>query len=458
MKKMLSLGLILFMVSISIQAPPPNIIFILADDLGYGDLGTYWNNNTHGRIKTPNLDRMASEGTRWTQVYAGDTVCAPSRCALMTGKHTAHARIRGNQNIPLSASDVTVAQVLKKANYSTAIIGKWGLGDNGTTGVPNKKGFDLFFGYLDQGAAHDYYPATLFENEKEVAIKGNNKTSHTTYSHDLFANLSLSWVTEQARQPYPFFLYLAFTIPHAGGIGTTDETAEPVPSSEPYTNQTWPAVEKDFAAMITRMDKDIGNLFQLLVTLGIDNKTVVFFASDNGAHNEGGHNHQFFDSSGPLRGFKRSMYDGGIRAPMIVRWPNVVPKGKVDNDSIWAFWDVFPTLTEIAGIPANNLPPGLDGTSRLPTILGRQQPQPEYLYWEFCCNSNFTTAIRVNEWKGVKWSLNGPLELYNLTSDVGEGNNVASKNPAVVDKLNSLLKQAHVESTEFPSNPCIAGC
>jgi arylsulfatase A-like enzyme len=445
-----------------VAARPPNILFILADDLGYGDLGTYWNNNTHGHIKTPNLDQMAAEGSRWTQYYAGDTVCAPSRSALMQGLHTGHSTIRGNAPVAsLLPGDITIPMVLKKANYSTYHIGKWGLGDNGTTGIPNLKGFDQYFGVLDQTLAHDYYPETLWNNTK-LYYTGNTKGNYTVYADDLFAEVSYSWLTEIVQSEnyatQPFFMYIAFTTPHAGGTGTTDETGEPVPSPEPYQNEQWPTVEIDFAAMITRMDGYVGNIFALLKKLQIDQETFVLFASDNGAHNEGGHSYLYFDSSGPLRGFKRSMYDGGIRAPLLAWWPGHVPAGRVDTESYFAAWDLMPTFAELAGIPQSQWPSNIDGMSRLDTLLGNPQPNPDYLYFEFCCNGNFTTAVRSGDWKGVKWCLNCPIELFNVTADIGEQHNVASLLPSVVSTLATIFTKAHTESTTFPSNPCNPGC
>eukprot|EP00026_Physarum_polycephalum_P008122 Phypoly_transcript_08200.p2 GENE.Phypoly_transcript_08200~~Phypoly_transcript_08200.p2 ORF type:complete len:254 (+),score=40.69 Phypoly_transcript_08200:691-1452(+) len=253
-------------------------------------------------------------------------------------------------------------------------------------------------------------------------------------------------------------MYLAFTNPHAGGIGTTDETGEPVPSPDPYGSESWPTVEIDFAAMITRMDGYIGNIFALLKQLQIDQETIVLFASDNGAHNEGGHSYLFFDSSGPLRGFKRSMYDGGIRAPLVAWWPGKIPAGRVDNTSYFAFWDLMPTFGDIAGLAPTQMPSNIDGVSRLGTLLGQTQQNPDYLYFEFCCNLNFTSAVRSGDWKGVRWCLDCPIELYNVTEDIGEQNNVASEFPSVVSSLTTIFTEAHVESKIFPSNPCNAGC
>ncbi|HEX30232.1 TPA: N-acetylgalactosamine-6-sulfatase, partial [Candidatus Poribacteria bacterium] len=288
----------------------PNIIFILADDLGYGDLGCYGQR----LIETPNIDALAAEGIRFTQCYAGSTVCAPSRCALMTGFHTGHARVRGNKLIPLRPRDVTVAEILKGAGYTTAIIGKWGLGEPGTTGVPNLKGFDEWFGYLNQRRAHNYYPEYLWRNTEKYWIKGNMNGKKGVYSHDLFTEEALKFI--RRNRGNPFFLYLAYTIPHANNeLGRKTGNGMEVPSDEPYSDRSWPQVEKNFAAMVTRMDRDVGRIVSLLKELGIDGETVIFFSSDNGPHREGGHDPKFFKSSGPLRGIKRDLYEGGIRVP-----------------------------------------------------------------------------------------------------------------------------------------------
>src|SRR5438132_2375488 len=375
--------------------PPrqPNIIFILADDLGYGELGCYGQK----RIRTPNLDRMANQGMRFTQCYAGSTVCAPSRCALMTGRHTGHCTVRGNALVPLRPEDVTVAQSLKKSGYATALIGKWGLGEPGTTGLPNRKGFDYFFGYLNQLHAHNYYPDYLWKNQDKFPLEGNVvkdgvASQRAQYSHDLLTREALQ-VVKQHRDA-PFFLYLAYTIPHANNErGQVEGNGMEVPSDAPYTNQPWPQVEKNHAAMITRLDADIGKLLALLKELGLDGNTVVFFSSDNGPHKEGGHNPKFFRSGGPLRGTKRDLYEGGIRVPMIVRWPGKIRAGAVSKQ-VWAFWDFLPTALELAG---RESPPGIDGISQVATLLGKgEQKQHDFLYWEFH-ERGFQQAVRMGD-------------------------------------------------------------
>jgi len=417
----------------------PNIIFILADDLGYGDLGCYGQR----LIETPNIDALAAEGIRFTQCYAGSTVCAPSRCALMTGFHTGHARVRGNKLIPLRPRDVTVAEILKGAGYTTAIIGKWGLGEPGTTGVPNLKGFDEWFGYLNQRRAHNYYPEYLWRNTEKYWIKGNMNGKKGVYSHDLFTEEALKFI--RRNRGNPFFLYLAYTIPHANNeLGRKTGNGMEVPSDEPYSDRSWPQVEKNFAAMVTRMDRDVGRIVSLLKELGIDGETVIFFSSDNGPHREGGHDPKFFKSSGPLRGIKRDLYEGGIRVPMIVRWPGKIKPGSV-SDQVWAFWDFLPTAAEIAGVEP---PRGIDGISMLPALLGKEQGDHEYLYWEFY-ERGFDQAVRMGDWKGVR-HLDGEIELYNLSEDIGERKNVAADHPDIANEISKIMQEAHVDSPDFP--------
>jgi len=411
--------------------PKPNIIFILADDLGYGDVGCYGQKI----IRTPYLDRMAAEGVRFTDCYAGSTVCAPSRCSLMTGCHTGHARIRGNERYPLRPEDVTVAEILKDAGYATAVIGKWGLGEPETTGIPTRQGFDYWFGYLNQTHAHDYYPDYLWRNEEKVAIPPGS------YSHDLFTREALDFVRRSKDRP--FFLYLAYTIPHAKSGDLVN--GMPVPSDYPYSGESWPQVEKNHAAMITRLDRDIGRLFGLLADLGIDRNTIVFFSSDNGPHKEGGVSPEFFDSNGPLRGIKRDLYEGGIRVPMIVRWPGVIRPGR-ESRQVWAFWDFLPTAAELAG---GKTPDKIDGVSMMPALLGRRQRNHEYLYWEFHENC-FAQAIRMGRWKAVRNDLDKPIELYDLEADTAESRDLSAEHPALVRKMDRLMKEARTESEMWP--------
>ena len=424
----------------------PNIIFILADDLGYGDLGCYGQQ----RIQTPNIDKLAAEGMRFTQCYAGSTVCAPSRCALMTGLHTGHATVRGNALMPLRPQDVTIAEVLKRAGYTTALIGKWGLGEPGTTGVPNRKGFDTFFGYLNQVHAHNYYPDYLWRNEERATIEGNIVTDgvasqHAQYAPDLFTKEALRFVEQQKDSP--FFLYLAYITPHANNErGNKEGNGLEVPDDAPYSNKPWPQVEKNFAAMVTRMDADVGRLMTRLKKLGLDENTIVFFSSDNGPHKEGGHDPLFFQSGGPLKGTKRDLYEGGIRVPMIARWPGHIAAGKT-SEQVWAFWDFVPTAAELCGITP---PAGLDGISMMPALLDKgEQKQHDFLYWEFH-ERGFQQAVRMGDWKAVRPAWGKPLELYDLRSDLAERHNVAGQNAEIVSKIEEYLKNARSESVRWP--------
>ena len=428
---------------------PPSIVFILADDLGYGDLGCYGQK----RIKTPNLDRLAAEGMRFTQFYAGDTVCAPSRCCLMTGFHTGHATVRGNALVPLRPQDVTVAMLLKDAGYATGLVGKWGLGEPDTTGVPNRKGFDYFYGYLNQVHAHNYYPDYLWRNQEKLVIEGNEvkdgvATKRSQYSPDLFTKEALAFVDRSRDKP--FFLYLAYTTPHANNErGAKEGNGMEVPDDAPYSDEKWPQVEKNYAAMVTRLDADVGKLMKRLKDLNLDENTIVFFSSDNGPHKEGGQDPTFFGSGGPLRGIKRDLYEGGIREPMIVRWPGKVKAGVV-SDQVGAFWDFLPTAADLAGVKA---PPGLDGVSLAPTLLGTgKQAQHEFLYWEFH-ERGFQQAVRMGDWKAVRLKVGGPLELYDLKTDVGEKHDVAADHADVVAKIEAYLKGARTESADFPIKP-----
>jgi len=443
------------------KSPRPNIIFILADDLGYGDLGCYGQKE----IATPNIDRIAKEGLIFTDHYAGSTVCAPSRCSLMTGLHTGHCWIRGNALLPLRPSDVTVAKLLKEAGYTTGAIGKWGLGEAGTTGIPNKKGFDYWFGYLNQRHAHNYYPEFLWRNEESIPIEGNKlpkpepggwgeSINKVTYSPDLFTKEALTFVEQNKDRP--FFLYLAYTVPHANN--EAGQNGMEVPSLGQYADKDWPVPQKGHAAMITRMDGDIGKLMAKLKELGIDNNTIVMFSSDNGPHKEGGADPAFNKSSGLLRGNKRDLYEGGIRVPMIARWPGKIKAGSKTNH-ISAFWDFLPTCCELArhtsgGLADIETPKGIDGISILPTLLGQSQKQKqhEFLYWEFH-EQGKKQAVRMSDWKGVRLNVakdpNGPIELYNLKTDISEQHNVADQRPEIVAKIEKYMKTARTLSEHW---------
>ena len=419
----------------------PNIIFIMADDLGYGDLGSYGQTV----IQTPNLDQMAIEGLRFTNCYAGSTVCAPSRSVLMTGLHTGHTTVRGNfgkfgvvglgggeGRVPLNESDVTVAEVLKEAGYTTGMTGKWGLGEPNTSGHPNDQGFDEWFGYLNQRRAHSYFPDYIWKNKNKYVLPKNRNERKETYTHDLFTEFALDFINRHKKDP--FFLYLPYLIPH-------DEYE--IPDTAPYSDRPWTDDEKVHAAMITRLDRDIGALFQSLKDLKLDEKTIVFFCSDNGAAKrwEGR-----FDSSGALQGHKRDMYEGGLRTPMIVRWPGQVAAGET-NDTAWYFADALPTFAELAGL---NAPSGIDGVSMLPTILGNKQDlSNRVLYWEFF-ESGFQQAVRQGDWKAIRMAPGKALELYDLSKDESESNNIAANHPDIITEMEAILKTARTPSENWP--------
>jgi arylsulfatase A-like enzyme len=424
-------------------ARPPNVIFILADDLGYGDLGCYGQQ----KIKTPTLDRLAAEGTRCTHAYAGTTVCAPSRCSLMTGKHTGHSTIRGNRTdrtqpeTPLTADELAIPEIFHAAGYATALIGKWGVGESGSTGAPNKKGFDFFLGYLTQTAAHDYYPASIWRNTEIFPLAGNENGGKKIYTHDLFMQEALNYVrTNQAR---PFFLYLPVAIPHANNEERPNGMQ--VPDDAPYSGESWPPTEKNFAAMITRLDRGVGELLGALKTGGIDDRTLVIFTSDNGPHNEGGHGAAFFNSSGPLRGIKRDLYEGGVRVPLIARWPGKIKPGAT-SDQVIAFWDFLPTFAALTGQPA---PKNVDGISVLPALLENKPVPHPPLYWELH-EGGFRRAVRLENWKGVSLDPAKPLELYDLAKDISEKQNVAADHPDVVRQIEDIMKREHVPNPTWP--------
>ena len=435
----------------------PNIIYILADDLGYGDLGCYGQKTT----QTPEIDKMASEGIRFTDHYSGSTVCAPSRCTIMTGLHTGHARVRGNARVPLRPGDVTVAELLQSAGYTTGLIGKWGLGEAGSVGTPNKKGFDYFFGYLSQLRAHNSYPDFLWRNEEKVPLDnkveyiqdtyakgvGSVAREKKTHSHDLFTNEALQFI--EANKDSSFFLYLAYTIPHANNEGIRmGQIGMEVPDLGIYKNKDWPEAQKAHAAMITLLDRDIGVIQNKLKTLKLDDRTLVIFTSDNGPHAEGGATPDFFDSNGSLKGMKRDLYEGGIRVPMIAWWPGKIESGS-QSDHISAFWDFLPTACDLAGI----IPPeNIDGISFLPAMIGGDQVNHEFLYWEFM-EKGGRQGIRLGNWKAVKYDMSGnpdaPIQLYDLSIDIGEENNIASAHPEIVSEMSTLMKTSRTSSEDF---------
>ena len=440
---------------------PPNIVFIMADDLGYGDLGSYG----QAMIQTPRLDQMAEEGMRFTDFYAGATVCAPSRSVLMTGLHTGHTPVRGNAGDDLTIQalrpeHVTVAEVLADVGYTNGLVGKWGLGDEGAAsfGRPMNQGFDEFFGYLNQVHAHNYYPEFLWHGEEKVPLRnevtrtpgnyggfaGGYATKRVDYTHDLFADSALAFVDK--HQDRPFFLYLALTVPHANNEERHTDAYHgmEVPDYGPYADKSWPEPQKGHAAMITRMDADVGRLLDRVDSLGLGENTVVFFTSDNGPHAEGQADPDFFNSNGPLRGIKRALYDGGIRVPFIVRWTGHVPAGTA-NDHVGYFGDVMATAADLAGTAP---PDSLDSISIVPTMLGNESEQEthDYLYWEFY-EQGSRQAVRWGRYKGIRQPMStGQTELYDLQTDIGERHNLADDYPALVRHLESLMDEAHVSS------------
>jgi len=431
--------------SFGVYKQKPNIIFIMADDLGIGDLGCYGQK----LIKTPQIDRLAKEGMRFTQCYSGSAVCAPARSVLMTGQHSGHTRVRNNfakvggievtDNGPLQRraglepEDITIAQVLKKAGYVTGMTGKWGIAEPGTAGTPNKKGFDEWFGYLNQRRAHTYYPEYLWRNETKELLEGNKNGKQQQYTHDLFTDFALKFIEKHHRQN--FFLYLPYTIPHP---------KLEVPSLEPYAEMPWKDDCKRWAAMITRMDTDIGRIMNLLKKLKIDDNTIVFFCSDNGGYDKG--TGEFFGSTSDFRGTKGNLYEGGLRVPMVVRYPGHVPAGKISHQT-WYFADVLPTLAELANVKP---PTNIDGVSIVPTLSGQKQNLSDrFLYWEFY-SPHFSQAVRWQNFKAIRTKKQKPLELYNLTEDIGEKNDVADKHPEIIKKIEEYLRSARTDSKHWP--------
>lgn len=447
----------------------PNIVYILADDLGYGDLSCY--NQT--RFPTPNLDLMAAEGMRFTQHYAGTSVCAPSRCSLMSGLTTGHTYIRGNKEWkpegqwPIPDETFTMAEMLKQAGYVTGGFGKWGLGYPGSEGEPNKQGFDEFYGYNCQRMAHNYYPGHLWDNDQKVVLEENSGDRFEIYAPHLIHERALQFI--EKNKDKPFFLYYPNVIPHAELLLPEENLSEyrgkflpessfkgAEPGDEgfregPYGTQ--PEGHAAFAAMVTLLDKQVGEVLAKLKELGLEKNTIVMFSSDNGPHLEAGADPDYFDSNGPLKGYKRDLYEGGIREPMIAWWPGKIAAGTT-NDHISAFWDVMPTVAELVGIEA---PKNIDGISFLPTLLNKEgQTQHDYLYWEFH-EQGGRKALRKGDWKLVQYNVLKPekttTELYNLSADVGEENNVAAENPELVRELAELMNSARTESEVFTFQP-----
>jgi arylsulfatase A-like enzyme len=451
-----------------IRKAKPNIVFILCDDLGIGDIGVYGQK----KLKTPNIDSIAKNGMKFINHYSGSTVCAPSRCSLMTGQHMGHAFIRGNypsgKNIPahkigqcpIPKDILTIPKILKKAGYRTGMFGKWGLGGPNNDGSSTKQGFDDFFGYYCQAHAHTYYPKYLWHNSEKVELDGE------TYSHDLIWNKGMEFIKQSAKEGKPFFAYMAVTVPHAAM------------SAPPALHEKWrkvyPQFDKvigkyggkdfgkdkrvinpiaGFAAMMENLDNQVGNLLEELKKLGISKNTIVIFTSDNGAHHEGGHQPKFWNSNGPLKGFKRDLYEGGVRTPMIVSWPKVIKPGST-TDEISAFWDWLPTFADITG---EKLPEDadIDGVSILPTLMGKPnlQKHHKYLYWEFT-ERGPKKAVRSGNWKAIWfYQPNGKkikkVELYDLSKDIEEENNLAEKYPEKMQELEKMRDKAHTDSPFF---------
>ena len=430
-------------------APRPNIVLIVADDLGYGDIGAYGQEKT----RTPHLDRLAERGMVFTDFYSGSTVCAPSRSVLMTGQHTGRTTVRGNsdpQRQSLSREDTTVAELLERAGYTTGMFGKWGLGEQGTPGLPHLQGFDRFFGYLSQSKAHFYYPPYLWRDTEKVALDENRGEGRGAYSHDLIVEEALAFIDRNAERP--FFLYMPLTIPHAE-LAVPEESKEPYLGEfeeTPFPGRHYGAQEHPkaaFAGMVSRMDRDIGRVIDRLKEHGIDENTIIMFTSDNGPHTEGGHDPAFFNSSGPLRGVKRDLYEGGIRVPMIVRWPGKIEPGSI-TDHIAYFGDLMATASDLAGFQT---PDNTDSISFLPTLLGRpgEQKEHDYLYWEFYERGS-KQAVRKGKWKAVRMpAFTGEIELYNLEEDLGEANNVAEEHPGVVEKIEAIMEEAHTPDEDW---------
>jgi len=488
MGKLFTLSISIFGLSATSCSEPetpvnkPNIVYILADDLGYGDLGCYGQE----QIKTPHIDRLAAEGMLFTQHYSGSTVCAPSRSVLMTGQHTGNTFIRGNKkstaesggDYPLSSESITIAEILKSAGYTTGAFGKWGLGMADNEGSPLRHGFDTFFGAMCQSYAHRYYPAFLWKDDQKYYLEGNDWVNKNTYAQDVIQEKTLDFIRENKANP--FFLYVPHLIPHAELLVPEDSFLDLYKGKFPETHWGFEPTDNYllgndygadnfhyagyapvknpravFAAMVSRLDHHVGQIMVLLEELQLRNNTLIIFTSDNGPHKAGGADPDFFRSNGPLRGYKRDLYEGGIRVPMIASWPSRIKKGTVTNH-ISAFWDVLPTLAEIGGAtyPVDNI----DGISFFPELIGDEnQEKHEYLYWEFH-EQRGKIAVRMGDWKGVRNNVftedYSGMELYNLFNDLQEQNNVAHEHPGIVGQIEFIMKNARTESLvfDFPVN------
>lgn len=445
------------------QPQKPNIIYILADDLGYGDLSF----TGQSKFSTPNIDALAREGMFFTQHYSGSTVCAPSRSSLMTGRHTGHTFIRGNKEVkpegqyPLDAEIVTFPELLKTANYVTGAFGKWGLGNPSSEGDPNKQGFDEFYGYNCQSLGHNYYPYHLWDNQTKEILEGNIGRKTESYGPELIHQKALSFI--ERHKDTSFFMYYPSIIPHAElvapekymtpyrGTLSPEKHYVGIDDGERYKNGGYGSQKEPhvaFAAMVSLLDEQVGDIRKKITELGLAENTIIIFTSDNGPHREGGADPEYFDSNAGLKGFKRDLYEGGIRVPMIANWPGKI-EANTKSDHISAFWDVLPTVCDIAQI---NTPQNIDGISFLPELIGEKQTTHDHLYWEFH-EQGGKQAVRLGEWKGVRLDMandsKAPIELYNLTIDIGEENNVASEHLDIVQKIDEIMSQEHNYSEEF---------
>lgn len=463
-KFLISVFLIAASTATAQQKPKPNIIFIFADDLGYADVGCYGQQ----KIETPNIDKLAKDGMKFTQFYSSSTVCGPARCSFFTGLHTGHAVIRGNKTFtpegqtPLPDSVITLANLLQQNGYATAAFGKWGLGFNQNSGDPNKKGFDIFYGYNCQSLAHDYYPPYLWNNHTKVDLAVNN-TSDSVYSAAIIQQQAIQYIKQAGSKP--FFMYLPYTLPHGDVIGPHDSlynyyvakfNEKPLTGDKLKTRAhnitPEPLPHAQYAAMVARLDMYVGEIIKTLAAKNLLENTLVIFTSDNGPHRENGGDPEFFNNTGIYRGIKRDLYEGGIRVPFIAHWPQKIKPA--ETNQIAALWDMYPTFLKLAGVSNKQ---NVDGTSLLPTLLQQgKQPQHDYLYWEFHENDG-RQCVRWKNWKLIKLNVNTTdktiTELYNLSADPSEKNNVAAANPAVVAKLADLLKKAHIANTDWPLLP-----
>jgi arylsulfatase A-like enzyme len=449
--------------SVTKNIAKPNIIYILADDLGYGDLSCYGQT----KFQTPNIDKLAENGMKFTQHYSGSAVCAPSRASLMTGLHTGHTFIRGNKEVqpegqyPLEAAAITLAEKLQEAGYVTGAFGKWGLGYPGSEGDPNKQGFDEFYGYNCQRMGHNYYPYHLWHNQEKILLEGNAGKKTEVYGPEIIQQQALKFLDDNKDKP--FFMYYPSIIPHAELFAPEAYMAKyrgkflpekmyagkddgPDYKIGGYGSQ--PEGHAAFAAMIDYFDMQVGEIVAKLKALGIYENTLIIFTSDNGPHQEAGADPDYFNSNGIYKGYKRDLYEGGIRVPMIAVWDKRIAAGSESNH-LSAFWDLFPTLAELTGF---STPENLDGISFLPTLLGKEQPKHKYLYWEFH-EKGGRKALRKEDWKLVNYDVFDPakttLELYNIANDPGEQNNIAAQHPDVVKELSALMEGARTPSAIF---------